>query len=38
MSDFSNPIFHDAEKARKWLEARIWSEVNRPGIAGGLLG
>lgn len=26
MSDFSNPIFHDAEKARKWLEARIWSE------------
>jgi transposase-like protein len=24
MSDFSNPIFHDAEKAREWLEARIW--------------
>lgn len=24
MSDLSNPIFHDAEKAREWLEARIW--------------
>lgn len=24
MSDFSNPIFHDEAKARKWLEARIW--------------
>jgi len=24
MSDFSNPIFHDADKAREWLEARIW--------------
>ncbi|MFZ3177181.1 MAG: IS1595 family transposase, partial [Methylovirgula sp.] len=21
---FSNPIFHDADKAREWLEARIW--------------
>jgi transposase-like protein len=25
MSDLSNPIFHDAEKAREWLEARIWA-------------
>lgn len=24
MNDFSNPIFHDADKARAWLEARIW--------------
>ena len=24
MSDFSNPIFHDETKARKWLEARVW--------------
>jgi transposase-like protein len=24
MSDLSNPIFHDADKAREWLEARIW--------------
>jgi transposase-like protein len=24
MSDLSNPIFHDPEKARRWLEARIW--------------
>ena len=24
MSDFSNPIFHDADKAREWLEARLW--------------
>lgn len=23
-SDFSNPIFHDTDKARVWLEARIW--------------
>lgn len=23
-SNFSNPIFHDADKARIWLEARIW--------------
>jgi len=23
-TDFSNPIFHDADKARVWLEARIW--------------
>lgn len=22
----SNPIFHDADKAREWLEARIWKE------------
>ncbi len=22
----SNPIFHDAEKAREWLEARIWKD------------
>src|SRR5271168_3250059 len=26
MSDFSNPIFHDAEKARAWLERRLWPE------------
>lgn len=26
MSDFSNPIFHDADKAREWLEARIWPD------------
>jgi transposase-like protein len=25
-SDYSNPIFHDAEKARSWLEARLWSD------------
>jgi transposase-like protein len=25
MSDFSNPIFHDADKAREWLEARLWA-------------
>jgi transposase-like protein len=25
MSDLSNPIFHDADKAREWLEARIWA-------------
>jgi transposase-like protein len=24
MSDLSNPIFHDEEAARKWLEARVW--------------
>ena len=24
MSDISNPIFHDADKAREWLEARLW--------------
>ena len=23
-SDYSNPIFHDAEKARAWLETRLW--------------
>src|SRR3990172_2027547 len=26
MSDFSNLIFHDADKAREWLEARIWPD------------
>ena len=26
MSDFSNPIFRDETKARKWLEARIWPD------------
>ena len=26
MSDFSNPIFHDETKARKWLEARVWKD------------
>jgi transposase-like protein len=26
MSDFSNPIFHDADKAREWLEARLWKD------------
>ena len=26
MSDFSNPIFHNETKARKWLEARIWPD------------
>jgi transposase-like protein len=25
MSDISNPIFHDEEKARAWLEARVWA-------------
>ena len=25
MSDLSNPIFHDADKAREWLEARLWA-------------
>jgi transposase-like protein len=25
MSDLENPIFHDANKAREWLEARIWA-------------
>ena len=24
MSNLSNPIFHDEEAARKWLEARVW--------------
>src|SRR5581483_8878558 len=24
MSDLSNPIFHDEDKAREWLEARVW--------------
>ena len=24
MSSLSNPIFHDADKARVWLETRIW--------------
>ena len=23
-ADLSNPIFHDEEAARKWLEARVW--------------
>jgi transposase-like protein len=26
MSDFSNPIFHDANKAREWLEKRLWPQ------------
>jgi len=26
MTDFSNPIFHDADKARAWLEARLWPQ------------
>ncbi len=26
MSDFSNPVFHDADKARVYLEARLWPE------------
>jgi transposase-like protein len=26
MNDFSNPIFHDADKAREWLEARLWPD------------
>lgn len=25
-NDFSNPIFHDEDKARAWLEARLWPE------------
>jgi transposase-like protein len=25
-SDFSNPIFHDEDKARAWLEARLWPQ------------
>lgn len=25
MSDYSNPIFHDPDKARVWLEARLWA-------------
>ena len=25
MSDLSNPIFHDENKAREWLEARVWA-------------
>jgi len=25
MSDLSNPIFQDADKAREWLEARVWA-------------
>ena len=25
-SDFSNPIFHDEDKARAWLEARLWPD------------
>ena len=26
MNDFSNPIFHNETKARKWLEARLWPD------------
>lgn len=26
MFDLSNPIFHDTDKAREWLEARIWAD------------
>jgi transposase-like protein len=26
MSDYSNPIFHDADKARAWLETRLWPQ------------
>ncbi len=26
MSDFSRPEFHDADKAREWLEARLWKD------------
>ena len=26
MSDFSNPIFHNETKARKWLEVRLWPD------------
>ena len=26
MSDLSNPIFQDAEKAREWLEATLWPQ------------
>ena len=26
MSDLSNPIFHDEEAAREWLEARVWKD------------
>lgn len=26
MNHLSNPIFQDAEKAREWLEARLWAE------------
>jgi transposase-like protein len=26
MSDLSNPVFHDDDKARVWLEARLWPE------------
>jgi transposase-like protein len=25
-NDFSNPIFHNEDKARAWLEARLWPE------------
>jgi transposase-like protein len=25
-SDFSNPIFHDADLAREWLERRLWAD------------
>ena len=26
MSDFSNPIFHDEDRAREWLERRLWAD------------
>ena len=26
MSELVDPIFHDADKAREWLEARIWKD------------
>jgi len=26
MSDLSNPIFQDEQKAREWLEARLWPD------------
>ena len=25
-NNLSNPMFHDADKARVWLEARLWKD------------
>ena len=25
-NDLSNPMFHDADRAREWLEAQLWKD------------
>ena len=34
MSALNNPIFHDAEAARKWLEAHLWADGRACGHCG----